>query len=197
MHLYSEADFERAIFKGEADFIKSKFENGSFLLKHNFSKTHFSVKQDFWEKLFFACLFRKDQILWGAIFLKGWNFLWYNIFGKGLFSLVLFFKGNSLFQKMNSHIVGYSSPNYDADFAYLNIDSQTLIRFRDILVANFEFKGSDLRHFEFHNVIWNRKWGRDIDDEYLLKSNVKKVSVEDYAQVEELYRYLKLNYEKG
>jgi hypothetical protein len=97
-----------------------------------------------------------------------------------------------------------------AYFQYLVFGPWGRLRFQDLFLGLTSFLGTDMRRLEFHHVRWYSYRDRQvIYDEILLRGSQKgpyvltltpwKEPSQDYeglcARAEELYRYLKVNYE--
>ncbi|MDP3227908.1 MAG: pentapeptide repeat-containing protein [Acidovorax sp.] len=172
-------------FKGRADFSGATFFGGAYFSGATFSeRAYFSGATFSGGAVFFGARFSKEADFSEAIFSGLAGFSDATIAGRAIFSYV--------------NPPGKTGPrlSFWGDFWDLRFQDQGLLRFQDLSLAQVKFSGTDLRRLEFHNVTWHRHRGRDqVYDEVLLKVIEPKPSADDYARVEELYRYLKLNYE--
>lgn len=99
---------------------------------------------------------------------------------------------------------------FTTSFQYLAFGPRGCLSFQDLSLAQVSFLGTDLRKVQFHNVRWHPFHGRQaVYDEILLTKKqgpphliglASGDHAPDYgrlcAKIEELYRYLKLNYEQ-
>ena len=182
------ASFSWATFDGGADFSEASFEElvsfhrATFKRKAYFSWAKFKGPVHFTE-----ATFSDDVYFYGAIFLKKISFHGATFQGKA------YFGGLRLEEKGERSLEVFS-----ADFQGLNLGPEASLIFTDVPLSRVEFSGTDMRKAEFHNVTWARRHGRNVVyDEILLHESEKRPIRERYARVEELYRLLKLNYEKA
>jgi hypothetical protein len=82
-----------------------------------------------------------------------------------------------------------------AEIDHLEIEPQAMVKFKSFSLLIYTIlSGTDLRLIDFENVKWHRYWGRNVVyDEILLRENKEN---SEYAQIENLYRQLKINYKK-
>ncbi len=220
------ADFSIATFKGMADFRRSNFADGDFsaatfekmarfrvaiFTYAFFSQAKFFgyanfVNANFFDADFSESSFRQVTDFSWAIFQKRADFVGANfqetIFLRATFQEAIFsgatFSGQARFVGINPQKEGKPPPPVPCgDFSHLSLDQEAALVFQDISLSQFKFTGTDLRRVEFHNVTWARRHGQNVVyDEILLHRTEKRPPKESYARVEELYRQLKLNYEK-
>ncbi len=181
------ANFHGARFTGWADFREAEFAEGA-----DFSYARFAQ----------AALFEKTRFAGQALF-KGTE-----IAGEADFRGTSF-DGPAIFQNINERRETTSRLPLIAYFQNLTFGLQGSLRFQDLSLGLSSFLGTDMRRLEFHNIRWYSYQGRQvIYDEILLRGkggpNVLNLTPGkehglDYeglcARVEEIYRYLKLDYE--
>ncbi len=181
------ANFHGARFTGWADFREAEFAEGA-----DFSYARFAQ----------AALFEKTRFVGQALF-KGTE-----IAGEADFRGTSF-DGPAIFQNINERRETTSRLPLIAYFQNLTFGLQGSLRFQDLSLGLSSFLGTDMRRLEFHNIRWYSYQGRQvIYDEILLRGkggpNVLNLTPGkehglDYeglcARVEEIYRYLKLDYE--
>jgi len=182
------ADFHGVKFSGWGDFREAEFLEGA-----DFSSSRFAQ----------AALFEKARFA-GQVLFKG-----VEIAGEADFRSTTF-DGPAIFQNLNERRESSGHLPLIAYFQYLTFGSEGHIRFQDLSLGLVSFLGTDMRRLEFHNVRWYIFRGRQvIYDEillrgkggpYVLSFNPLREHGLSYeglcARVEELYRYLKLNYEQ-
>ncbi len=119
------------------------------------------------------------------------------------------FDGPAIFQNVNERRETTGRLPLIAYFQNLIFGPQGSLRFQDLSLGLASFLGTDMRRLEFHNIRWYHYQGRQvIYDEILLRGkggpyvlNLTPWREPDHdyeglcARVEELYRYLKLDYE--
>lgn len=203
------ANFFRSIFNEEVHFDgvlfneKAIFISVSFLKGANFSSTIFRKEARFMhsrlsgEIIFIDADFQEKANFWGAILTDSADIIFANVLT----------------------IKDSSEQIFCGDFSHLEIHPAALLKFENISLSNVIFEHTDLRKIIFYNVIWHRLWWRDaLYDEVLINekeihrtsSIIKQTSYladvlpnfidedlperpssDDYAAVEELYRYFK------
>lgn len=181
------ANFHGAKFVGWGDFREAEFLEGA-----EFSSARF-VQAALFEKARFA-----GQVLFKSV----------GIAGEADFRSTSF-DGPAIFQNVNERRETTGRLPLIAYFQNLTFGPQGNLRFQDLSLALASFLGTDMRRLEFHNIRWYSYQGRQaIYDEILLRSKGSHYVLNltpwreqglDYeglcARVEELYRYLKLDYE--
>lgn len=201
-------DFREVFFPGPISFAKQKFTKPA-----NFHGARFNGWADFWEAEFTGeadfshARFSQAALFTKAKFSDQAEFNELEIAGEADFGGAGF-DGHGVFQQINEPRDGAAARPFTASFRFLHLGPKTLISFQDLSLAQVSFLGTDLRQVRFHNVKWHWLYGRQaVYDEILLTKRpgpllISLTSTEgalDYeklcAKVEELYRYLKLNYE--
>jgi uncharacterized protein YjbI with pentapeptide repeats len=214
--------FDNAIFLEKSLFWKVNFYNVASFLKVIFSEVWFDLAKFSSGVSFTWTKFEKSSYFSGAIFKFNASFEFATFGIDTMFDGVYFFEkaafsGISINGRMNFYLVNPSKihgepKKFQADMTHMRIDKQAVIRFQDLCLSNVEFSGTDLFRPEFRNVTWNSYHSRQIVyDEallnekesnlftkiyYFLRNKSYGPSRNEYARVEELYRYLKLNYER-
>ncbi|MGB8993241.1 MAG: hypothetical protein WCD80_14395 [Desulfobaccales bacterium] len=177
-------DFTYSIFKNIANFSLSEFDlNVDFLL------TEFYCSAEFYGAKFRGLIHFSPTIttnyvnfnsseFYGALYFRPNQFSDCNIY----FTQARFI-GQGLFESIYP---------FNEEFIGLKIEPQAKLTFNSISLAKAKFIGTNLRQIEFNNVIWHRYFGRDtLYDEIVLEKNSNS---REYADVEELYRQLIINY---
>jgi len=181
------ANFYGAKFAGWADFREAEFDAGA-----DFSYARFAQ----------AALFEKARFVGRLLFNHA------EIQGEADFRYATF-DGQATFQHVNERRETGRRLPLVANFQNLAFGPWGRLRFQDLSLALASFLDTDMRRMEFHNVRWHSYQGRKaIYDEILLRGKDAPHPIKlspskdpnlDYeelcARVEELYRYLKLNYE--
>ncbi|MHB8068849.1 MAG: pentapeptide repeat-containing protein [Desulfobaccales bacterium] len=237
------AKFYKATFAEEADFSGTTFMNwasffvatyrefasytgATFLEEANFSKAKFAKLANFG-----GTTFAKEAHFSEADFATNADFSWVKIKGR-----VVFWGLNPSGSAASPRpFKGAESPRaFRGEFKELELSPGAVLRFQDLSLAKVEFRGTDLRDIEYHNITWHSysnwffrkdvKWlpiRQAVYDEVLLdkkepslfnriKNNIINIAIfwkwpyiktskpdkAEYARVEELYRYLRINYEK-
>ncbi len=203
-----EYNFREIFFPGPASFTKQKFKKPV-----SFRGTHFGGWADFREAEFTdavdfsyarfsqAALFEKARFE-GQCLYKGAE-----IAGEADFCGA-FFGGPVIFQQINEARGVPRARPFNAFFQNLNFGPKSSFCFQDLSLDQASFLGTDLTRIQFHNVRWHSFRGRQVVyDEILLnrktephlirlRSGEQVLNYETLcAKIEELYRYLKLNYE--
>jgi uncharacterized protein YjbI with pentapeptide repeats len=201
-------DFREVFFPGQTSFTKQTFKKpvtfhrARFAGWADFREAEYIEGADFsWAKFGKEALFEKAKF-GGPVQFKGTE-----IAGEADFRGV-FFGGPAIFQQLNESLTVSGALPFTASFQYLEFGPQGHLSFQDLSLAWVSFLGADLRRIQFHNVSWHPFHGRQaVYDEILLNKKqephlISLTSGEhspDYgrlcAKIEELYRYLKLNYE--
>ncbi|MEW6657299.1 MAG: pentapeptide repeat-containing protein [Thermodesulfobacteriota bacterium] len=203
-------DFRKVFFPGTISFIGQKFKKPvnfqgvRFTGWANFREAEFSDTADFSSAKFGqAAIFEKTRFSGQALFKNT------EIMGEADFRGATF-DSRAVFHQVNEARGTSGGSAFSALFQYLNFGPWGLLRFQDFSLARVSFLGTDLRRCEFHNVHWHSYRGRQVvHDEMLLREKGESALVGfapafehrlDYeglcAGIEELYRYLKLNFEK-
>ncbi|MHB9071963.1 MAG: pentapeptide repeat-containing protein [Desulfobaccales bacterium] len=180
--------FHGTRFSGWADFREAEFVEGA-----DFSHARFAQAALF-EKARFAgqILFKETEVAGEADFRNA------------------AFDGLAIFQGINERRESAGRLPLIAYFQDLAFGPWGRLRFQDLSLGLASFLGTDMRRLEFHNVRWYSYQGRQaVYDEILLRGRGGPYVLNltpfrepghDYeglcARVEELYRYLKLNYEE-
>jgi uncharacterized protein YjbI with pentapeptide repeats len=202
-------DFREVYFPGPVSFAKQKFtklanfHGANFVGWGDFRESEFHEEAEFSSARFVqAALFEKARFS-GQVLFKGAEIAGEADFrGAG-------FDGPAIFQNINERRKTTGRLPLMAYFQNLSFGPQGSLRFQDLSLGLASFLGTDMRRLNFHNIRWYYYQGRQaIYDEILLRGkggpNALKLtpgreSGRDYeglcARVEELYRYLKLNYE--
>ncbi len=182
--------FEDSIFICSADFCKAKF-NGIA----NFRGTEFCGPAYFREAEFkgitvfsFAEFFEKSEFY-------GSNFYEFSIFEGTNFTKSTEFFFSSFYER--SIFVDISDP-FIANFQEVEVKKDGSLQFQNLSLATCIFKGSDLRLIGFHNVQWRNYYHRKIiyDEYYYINNSLLKGMLCIFPPIEQLYRYLKINYEQ-
>ena len=202
-------DFREVFFPGPISFSRQKFKQSAnfhgakFAGWADFRETEFLAGADFSHVRFGqAALFEKARFA-GQVLLKNTE-----IAGEADFRSASF-EDLAIFQGINGQRETTGRLPLIAYFQDLNFGPQGGLRFQDLSLGLASFLGTDMRRLEFHNVRWYSYQGRQVVyDEILLRGkggpyvlNLApwRESAHDYeelcARVEELYRYLKLDYE--
>jgi uncharacterized protein YjbI with pentapeptide repeats len=181
------ADFGRATFKKEVDLGKAtftelaRFYRATFQGEANFSFVTFAE-----EARFSLTTFESDADFSGVTFTVLADFS------------ETTFQGEARFVRIKPQKWGEPPPSiFSGDFHNVTVEKEASLVFQDCSLAKVNFAGTDLRRVEFHNVTWARRHGRNVVyDEMMLYQPEEMPIRGGYARVEELYRQLKLNYEK-
>jgi uncharacterized protein YjbI with pentapeptide repeats len=191
-------DFEFIKFNKESSFSNAHFKCPVF-----FNGSHFFCGAEFYGAKFEE-YFSFDYVQlesWAnfrsAKFLGRANFFTLDkCMGEIIFNQAKFF-GNIIFTSFFIN-ENNNKKSIKVDMTYTYIENEAFVQFKNSSVALIKFSGTNLRNIQFHNVDWYLYKGRQIIyDEYLLRNNKgRNQRQEDYAQVEELYRSIKLNYEE-
>ena len=182
------ANFRGARFAGWADFRESEFLEGA-----DFSHARFPQAAIF-ERVRFA----RETSFQGAEMLGEADFR-----GAAV-------EGSVTFQQVNESRGAGPRPAFTASFRYVSFGSEGFLRFQDLSLSQVSFLGADLRRVNFHNVRWHAHRGRQVIYDEALLGRIGLPAALDHAlafdhtlsyedtcaRVEELYRYLKLNYEQ-
>jgi uncharacterized protein YjbI with pentapeptide repeats len=201
------ADFGGATFTEEANFEKVNFTEEASFSGATFKKEAYFPAATFTEKAsFFNATFAQKADFSGATFREHADFSGAKIFGR------------VVFQALNPSEEGKPPPPaFQANFQWLELGPEAMLRFQDLSLAQVKFRRSDLRRVEFHHVQWHPYRGRQaIYDEVLLRQEEKKkpwlwnwllydapyadppsLWTDRYGEVERLYRDLQENYEKA
>ena len=203
-------DFREVYFPGPVSFSKQKFKTfanfrgAKFGGWADFREVEFAERADFSHARFAqAALFEKARLA-GQVLFKDTE-----IAGEADFRGASF-DGLAIFQGINEKRESTGRLPLIAYFQHLSFGPQGNLRFQDLSLGLASFLGTDMRRLEFHNIRWYSYQGRQaIYDEILLRGkggpyvlNLAPFREQalDYeglcARVEELYRYLKLNYEQ-
>ncbi len=203
-------DFREVYFPGPVSFARQKFTKPA-----NFHGAKFTGWSDFREAEFIggadfsyarfaqAALFEKASFAGQVLFKNA------EITGEADFRNASF-DGPVILQNVNERRETAGRLPLIAYFQNLTFGPQGSLRFQDLSLGLASFLGTDMRRMEFHNVRWYPYQGRQaIYDEILLRGkggphvlnlNPWREQGLDYeglcARVEELYRYLKLDYEE-
>jgi hypothetical protein len=194
-------DFRGVFFPGEADFSGHEFKKGADFFGATFSG----------DAYFSEATFSEDTDFSGATFSGDAGFSGATFSGEALFSTTEFqqpasfsacqIRNQLVLDTINPARQGKPRKIFQADFSYIRFFDQGRLRFQDLSLAHATLSGTDLLQCRFNNVDWHPFRGRQaVYDEVRLYENGKyrkaeKPSNEQYARVEECYRYLKLNYE--
>ncbi len=201
-------DFREVYFPGPTSFARQKFKvanfhGAKFAEWADFREAEFTEGADFsYARFAQAALFEQAQFAGQALF-KGTE-----IAGEADFRGASF-DGPAIFQNINERRETTGRLPLIAYFQNLTFGPQGSLRFQDLSLGLASFLGTDMRRLEFHNIRWYYYQGRQaIYDEillrgkggpYVLNLTPWRESGHDYeglcARVEELYRYLKLDYE--
>jgi hypothetical protein len=174
----------------------AKLNRGDYDFRMVFFPTDISFERQVFNGVadFVKAKFVGNANFYRAIFNSDVNFFWVEFAGSTNFRGAKFTGDRIIFRSIN-----FSKKEHD--FRRIELDPKTIIEFRDLSLAYVEFSGTDLRHPEFRNVTWNSYRGRQVVyDELKRKERMVKEKLslrESYAHVEEIYRYLKVNYEKA
>jgi len=167
------AYFSRATFSGKAYFYVATFSGVA-----DFSEATFSREANFSEANFS-----------GVTFFRQTDFQ-----GPASFSRIII-KNQLWLDTINTARKGKAGKTFKADFSYLRFAEAGRLHFQDLSLAHATFTGADLNLCRFHNVDWHPFRGRQALHDEMLLYKEENPSKEEYARVEESYRYLKLNYE--
>jgi hypothetical protein len=202
-------DFKEIRFPHPVSFAKQKFtkpanfQGAKFVGWADFREAEFTETADFsFARFAQAALFEK------ARFSQQVHFQGTTLDEEADFRGVTF-EGLASFEQVNERGEKEGAPPFTASCQFFSFGFWGRVRFRNLSLARVSFLGTDMRRLEFHNVRWHLHRGRQIVyDEALLEEKEKspfrtlaswtdpKLAYEDLcARVEELYRYLKLNYE--
>ena len=203
-------DFREVYFPGPASFTRQRFKSATnfhgsrFAGWADFRGAEFLEGADFSHARFAqVVLFEKARFV-GQILFKGTE-----IAGEADFRGASF-DGPGIFQNVNERRETTGRLPLIAYFQDISFGPRGHLQFHDLSIGLASFLGTDLRRSEFHNVRWYSYQGRQaVYDEILLRGKGGpyvltlaswRESSHDYeglcARVEELYRYLKLNYEQ-
>lgn len=201
--------FKEVLFPHPVSFAKQKFtkpanfRGAKFLGWADFREAEFAETADFsFARFTKAALFEKAKFNQQTLFQS-------TTLGEEADFRGAAFEALATFQQINEVENKESAPPFTASCQFLSFGFWGRVRFRDLALARVSFLGTDMRRLEFHNVRWHSYRGRQIVyDEILLEQKEKspfislaswteqKLAYEDAcARVEEIYRYLKLNYE--
>ncbi len=204
-------DFREVFFPGRVSFAQHRFKKpvnfsgAGFASWANLRETEFFEEVDFsYAKFSQAAIFEK------AVFSGPVRFENTEISGEADFRGATF-GGLAAFRHLNEPGGSSPPPRFTAYFHYVTFGPQGRLQFQDLSLAYVSFLGTDMRRLEFHNVRWHLFRGRQtVYDEILLrqKGGPFIISLTSWfehglnyegicARVEQLYRYLKLNYEQA
>jgi len=173
------AFFPEATFRGPANFSNAFFTESAVFSKATFTNWASFLGAIFTEASFNSATFTEWVNFYSAN-LKLADFRWATFSGEAIFVAI-----HPPQEKR------WERGPFEGRFEGLRLGPKALIRFEDLSLAMVRFGGTDLRYARFFKVIWHRLRGRNaVYDETFLKKE------KNYDQVEELYRHLKLNYER-
>jgi uncharacterized protein YjbI with pentapeptide repeats len=195
--IFTHANFELSNFNGKAIFEdahfldKANFEDARFLEGANFESVEFENEVKFNESIFNGevsfngAIFSKDADFSEAKFAERVNFSW-NKFSGNVFFHKAKISGRMIFQSINK--LGGEEADFLGDFRNIEILPNGEFHFNDLSLKKVQFAGTDLRPMKFFKIKWPMCHRRIVVyDEICKASNVN---------LEELYRHLKLNYER-
>jgi uncharacterized protein YjbI with pentapeptide repeats len=217
---FQEASFNEAIFK-EVIFFRATFQNASFyratFQNANYTGARFhrvSFIGSNFQGLSFSATFHKadftDATFQNANFFMA-TFQDVTLWGVKINGLVIF--GQTRLESTPKRM----------DLRFIKFGDTGVLRLKNLSLARAKFAATDLRRVEFHNIEWQRFWGRNAvyDEVLLFEQKIDRLSYtmqqgfiaeifpfeklinkpdhptyEQYLEVEKLYRYLKINYEE-
>ncbi len=203
-------DFRKVFFPGPISFIGHKFkkpvtfQGARFSGWANFREAEFADLADFSAARFaLAAVFEKARFSGQALFKNT------EIMGEADFRGATF-DSRAVFHRINERPGTSEASAFSAFFQYINFGPWGLLRFQDLSLTRVSFLGADLRRCEFHNVHWHSHRGRQVVYDEMLLREKGGPALAGFAPafepglnyeglcvaVEELYRYLKLNFEK-
>jgi uncharacterized protein YjbI with pentapeptide repeats len=193
--------FEDQVFEGNADFCDS-----IFLSQADFTKSKFNSVADFMGAKFYGSAYF-DQVEFNS----GSNFSFTQFLSAASFLGTIFANWSSFEGAVFEKYAMFAGSEFGGESMFSGIDLPFIANFQDIILANngdlqFEdsdlgnviFSRTDLRLVRFHNVKWRNYHRRQIiyDEISFLKGYGIREKMIFYPEIERLYRYLKLNYEK-
>jgi uncharacterized protein YjbI with pentapeptide repeats len=206
-----DTDFSEATFSGDTDFSEATFSAEADFSEATFSgQTVFSIATFSKYADFFNATFSGQTYLTLTTF-SYVNFSWATFSGEAHFREATFseagnfssclIKNKLVLDTINPAKKGESRKTFQAYLREIRFSDQGRLLFQDLSLAHATLSGTDLWQCRFNNVDWHPLRGRQaVYDEVRLYENIKdpkgeKPSKQQYARVEECYRYLKLNYE--
>lgn len=191
-----QAAFPWAMFNGYATFEKTVFSEGVDLSDSTFAKD-----ADFFEAIFNGVPVFARASFTGAADFRSAQFSDQSYFGAAMFKQGGDFS-HALFSKtVNFTDARFSGPTYfspgfkqEAIFEQIVSEPKDSLRFISADLSRCRFLGTDVRKLYFLDVRWASIGGRDgVYDEVI---RLQPGEQRQWAQIEELYRQLKQNYEE-
>jgi len=186
--------FKDTVFFGIPDFRESKISNvdfsgTEFLLGAQFTET------EFLEGLhFFECFFCKNG---GTVFFDRSKFVGIVKFYNTKFLGPTFFRNSEVEGEVRFENINPENQDFHVKFIDLKIYPDSILEMKNTSLINAQFEDTDVRKIKFHNVNWCSYHGRKAIYDEIYQAKKRLESVENFAKVEELYRYLKINYENN
>jgi uncharacterized protein YjbI with pentapeptide repeats len=218
-------DFNSAIFCGQSTFEEAKFRDDAYFFHANFFEMVFFIGAEFYGRAYFSGAAFMMESDFQATFFKDVVFEEAGFYESADFDKAIFLE-RATFKSINrrqplirrnkcpnaSNFNGVKwPPPFKGKFGDIKLQDKGALCFQDLSLSDVCFEGTDLREVEFKNVSWPCRWGRNIIyDEFLFyqpvlvleeipnkyRAEFKKPTRETYARIEDLYRQLKLNYQK-
>jgi uncharacterized protein YjbI with pentapeptide repeats len=178
------ARFDRATFMKEAYFLYTKF-----IGEVGFIKTTFEDRADFTQATF------SERIRFNETTFSGETFFNKVTFSKESDFSSCLIKNQLVLDRINPTSNEEPRKNFRAVLRWIRFTDQGRLVFQDLSMTHVNLIEADLRQCRFNNVGWRVIRGRKaVYDEVQLYEG-ENPTKENYARVEECYRYLKMNFE--